>query len=238
MRIPLPRITKGPNARAHPYPFQISYQTLEFLQGSLFYASFVDLAAGEFVRLPDGMSKIEKIFTQKPYSKKTYDEAWSYLEKYRVIFEKVAFQAVLIALNSHWDWFIRKLGEFIVFARSKSGDAVLSRPDERRLARVSFLPIIEQLEIIEVAGGIKLPLKQDDRTELEEMGLVRNLGLHNRSEVDAWYLTKTQRKGLNPGDLRIIDVDELYVWHGLLISLVNESAQQLAVAFVAVPDYP
>ena len=98
--------------------------------------------------------------------------------------------------------------------------------------------MIEQLEIIEVPGGIKLPLEQEDRTELEEMSLVRNLGLHNRREVDASYLAKTQRKGLNPGDLRIIDVNELYIWHELLISLVNESSQQLAVTFVAAPDYP
>ncbi len=41
------------------------------------------------------------------------------------------------------------------------------------------------------------------------MSLVRNLGLHNRWEVDSPYLAKTDRQGFEPGELRTVDVGEL-----------------------------
>jgi len=237
MRIPLPIATKTAGATAHPYPFQIASQTLEFLQASLFYASFVDVATGEFVRLPDGMGKLEKQFTEKLYSKETYDQAWGFLAKYRPVFERVPFQSVLISLNSHWDWYLRKLVDFIRFARANIGTPPLSNDDARRLERSGSLPLIEQIEVVELSAGIQFNLINEQRAELKEMALVRNLGLHNRWEVDARYLANTPRQGLQVGELRLIDVDELYQWHRLLMTLVNESASKVAVAFVAAPNY-
>ncbi len=237
VRIPLPSVTKAAGATAHPYPFQIAGQTLEFLQASLFYASLVDVATGELVRLPDGMAKLERQFTQRLYSKETYDQAWGFLAKYRPVFERVPFQSVLISLNSHWDWYLRKLVEFILFARGKIGAAALSNDDARRLERSGSLPLVDQIEVVEISAGVKFTLTDDQRAELKEMALVRNLGLHNRWEVDARYLANTRRQGLQLGELRLVDVDEIYHWHRLLIALVNESASKAAVALVAAPDY-
>jgi hypothetical protein len=238
VKILLPELKQGLSAQAHPYPFQIAFQTLEFLQGAIFYASLIDVAAGEFFKLPDGLIRIEKIFIEKLYSKKTYDEAWGYLEKYRAVFEKTAFQSVIISLNSHWDWYIRKLGEFISFARFKASDLAFSNADKKRIARISYVPILEQLKIVELASGVKIELRPEDLVELKEMTLVRNLGLHNRWEVDERYIWHTQRKGISVGDVRVIDIDELYLWHRLLIMLVNELARQVAIAFVKTPTFP
>ncbi len=77
-------MVRGQEAKAHPYPFQIGVQTLEFMQGSLFYASLVDIASGEYVRQPDGMTNLERIFMEKLDSTKAYDEAWGILGKYKV----------------------------------------------------------------------------------------------------------------------------------------------------------
>lgn len=238
VRIPLPNVARAPDAAAHPYPFQISIQTLEFLQASLFYAAFVDVATGELVRQPDGMARIEKQFTEKLYTKETYDQVWGFLAKYQPVFDRVPFQSVLISLNSHWDWYLRKLVDFILFARANTGADALSNESTRRLERSGMLPLLEQIEIVELSAGVQFGLTDQQRVELQEMALVRNLGLHNRWELDARYLEKTQRQGLQPGELRLVAIDELHQWHHLLMTLVHESASRVAVAFVAAPDYP
>jgi hypothetical protein len=238
IQIPLLTMSSRPGAKAHMYPLQIGLQTLEFLQASVLFASFSDIAAGEAVRMPQVLAKIEKIFTESLDSKETYKEAWEYLEKYRYVFERTAFQSVLIALNSHWDWYMRKLGEFIMFARTHLAAASLSVSEEKQIRRVGMLPIQEQLEVLESRLGIPLSLSGNDRTELVEMCLVRNLGLHSRWEVDERYLSQTVRGGYRIGDLRIIDQPELHRWHALLIKLINSSSAGAAKAYVAAPPYP
>jgi hypothetical protein len=47
MRIDLPVLPRM--ARAHLYPFQIAWQTLEFVQGAMFHVIFMDIAAGQRV---------------------------------------------------------------------------------------------------------------------------------------------------------------------------------------------
>lgn len=236
-RIPLPAIHSRPNASVHAYPFQISIQTLEFLQATLLHSSFMDIAAGQVARSPEGMRDVERVYLASIGSKQTYDEAWSYLAKYRVVFEKTALQSVLIALVSHWDWYIRKLGEFILFARTSSGGAILAG-DVKRLVRLSSLPLIEQVVTIEAIAEIQLPLTDLERIELNEMSLVRNLGLHNRWEMDSKYLSRTTRCDLQEGDLRVFDRTELHIWHGVLVKLVNGSCLQVAKAFRHAPMYP
>jgi hypothetical protein len=54
VKIPLPKITKAPNAIAHPFPLQITFQTYEFINGMMFYAMVSDIASGKYVRLPKG----------------------------------------------------------------------------------------------------------------------------------------------------------------------------------------
>jgi len=42
------------------------------------------------------------------------------MSKYKEVFEVTVYQTVLIALNSHWDWYIRRLTEFIQFLSRKN----------------------------------------------------------------------------------------------------------------------
>jgi hypothetical protein len=81
LRIPFPTVTTFTEAKAHPFPFQIGFQTLEFLQGTIFYVAFADIAAGEFVRTLGGMERIEALFLQRLYTKQTLDEAWGYIKE-------------------------------------------------------------------------------------------------------------------------------------------------------------
>lgn len=236
-RIPLPTVSQSANAEAHPFPIQIGCQAREFLQGALFYAAFADLAAGEFVRQPNGVERIEQIMASKGLLPGTSDEAWLILRKYQSIFGGVVFQSVLVSLCSHWDWYIRRLAEFIRFARDHVGGPALSKDELRNLERADRLSLEDQVRTITTATGVDLQLSADDLGTLAEMALVRNLGLHNRWEVDITYLAKTNTAGLVEGDLRTVTSAELGRWHQMLIHALRSSSFEIAKLYRAVPRY-
>lgn len=234
-RIPLPSVTSADPRRAHPFPLQIGYQTLEFLQGTLFYAAFADIAAGQQVQRPGGVDEVEKLMKDSGLESTTLDQGWNILQRYKTVFEGYRYQAGLIAMNSHWDWYIRRLAAFIRFSRSHLSLPPLSKDKESNLARADFLPMADQLCIIQVSTNVDLLLSDSDTAELSEMTLVRNIGLHNRWEIDEVYLRKTSRSGLSVGNLRFVTPDELQCWHSLLIKVINRSSAELAKVYCDVP---
>lgn len=238
MQIKLPKVAKAVNAKAHPFPFQIGTQTLEFLQGTVFYVSFTDVATGEFVRIPGALDKMKAIFLERLHTEETYDEAWEQLEKYQEIFKKAAFSNVLISLCSHWDWYLRKLSKFVELGRAHVASPELSASETKELARLGYAPFLRQVELLEKASGCSFDVSEAIRGQLHEMTLVRNLGLHNRWEVDERYLQISKTGGLAVGDLRLIGVDELYAWHRSLIHLISETSKEIALGFIDAPDYP
>jgi hypothetical protein len=235
--ISLPTIQQSVDAQAHPFPIQIAYQTQEFLQGALFHATFTDIAAGEFFQQPNGVEHIEKIMLSKGILPGTSDEAWRILLKYQSIFSGVVFQSVLVSLCSHWDWYIRRLAEFIRFARDHAGGPALSKDESRSLERADRLSLEDQVRTITAATGVDLRLSSDELEALGEMALVRNLGLHNRWEVDATYLTKTRTVGIAEGDLRTVTSVELLRWHQLLIHVLSRSSLEIAKLYRSAPEY-
>lgn len=235
-KIPLPEIERNGDRGIHPYPIQIALQTQEFMQGVLWHAAFADIAAGEYVRLPNGVAKIEACMSQRGLEPMVSSEGWKILAKYQSIFGGVVFQTVLILLNSHWDWYVRRLSEFVAFARNFVESPPLSKKRLRDLARADYLPIDQQLSVICEAAGIELRLAVEDIDELVEMTLVRNLGLHNRWEVDARYVGRSNRATAHVGELRLVAADELRQWHALLVQVLNASALACAKRYTAVPD--
>lgn len=195
MKIPLPPVSKGPDAKAHPFPFQICFQTLEFLQGSIFYVSFADCATGEFIKLPGGMEKIEKLLVESLDSHETYEQAWGYLIKYQEVFQQSVFSNVLVSLCSHWDWYLRQLATFVIFSRNYISSPDLSKNETKEFFRIGYLPFLSQVQLMQKAVGCTLELSQNTQGQLQEMTFVRNLGLHNRWEVDEKYIQFSSRKG-------------------------------------------
>ena len=91
---------------------------------------------------------------------------------------------------------------------------------------------------MEESCGIKLSLSPQILSNINEMSLVRNLGLHNRWEVDDFYLRKTSSSIWELRDVRIIEIGELQSWAGSLSKLINETSLQIAIKYVGAPDYP
>ena len=113
----------------------------------------------------------------------------------------------------------------------------LSKDRFRELDRTDHLPMDQQLSIIAEATGIALQLEAEDICELVEMTWIRNLGLHNRWEVDARYLSRSKRAAFAEGVLRLVTVDELRRWHALMVRLLNRSALECAKCYATVPEF-
>jgi transposase-like protein len=237
-KIPLPKITQEDDTQAHMYPFQISLQTQEFLQAAIFYTAFTDIATSEHIRIDGKLEEIESIFTERLYTKEAYDECWEFMQCYFEIFRKGAFQNVIVSLNSHWDWYIRNLGRFIEFAREHVESPALNSSQRNDLSRIGNCSISQQLETIEIATGVQLELDERDKEYLNEMSRVRNIGLHNRWEVDEKYIELSGRSDVETGDIRFVEIDEINLWHDSLIKTLVETCRKTAISYVAAPAYP
>ncbi|MBA7635067.1 hypothetical protein ES703_42667 [subsurface metagenome] len=238
LRIPLPKVRKKPNCKAHPFPFQIGFQTLEFIQSSIFFTTLLDYISGEYLEQQTSLEKIKIRMIEDGLSDDNWEKDFACLMKYRKVFEKWIFQNVLIQIKSHWDWYIRRLAEFIVFARENVSSSPLNQKDKAELQRIGFKPLSKQLRILENAGNVKFNIPKDILNALSEMALVRNIGLHNRWEIDSFYLSKTNSSGWNIGEIREFNIIELGQWHKCIMTVIHETSVEVSKKFVYAPDYP
>lgn len=237
-RIPLPKVITRKDAKAHPFPYQIALQTRELIQGAVFYFICVDKAAGEFIRLPNGLSMLKTSLLKEGMKESDWESGWEYLDKYKNLFQSFIFQNVLITIRSLWDWYINKLSKFIIFAQDNIENAL--QPKERgKLEKITHKDIIDQLSIIEEVCKSRFEISEETRLNVKEMSLVRNLGMHNRWEVDQQYLDKSSAPDRwQIGDIRTFDSKELRLWHESIIELINRTCKPVAIKYVSVPPYP
>jgi len=231
IKIPLPNITTEPSAKAHPFPLQVAYQTQEFMQATLFHAMFSNVAAGEYVRLPNGLSGIRTTLVDQGMSAQLWEDGWKYLQKYQEYFSQAILRSVLISIRSHWDWYVRKLGEFISQNRQSVFNMPLSKTDSDKLQKIGFKEITLQIKILEKSCDVSIPIEASTSGLLHEISLVRNLGLHNRWEVDAFYLSKTKTSGWLLNEVRNFDAVELQSWHAALVNTINKTSIPIAIKF-------
>lgn len=238
MRIPLPSASQTTSERkAHPFPLQIGFQTLELMQASIFHAMVMDEAAGQRVRQTDGVQGIDQALLNAGLEKALLDDGWKYLGKYKGLFERFVTQSVLIALRSQWDWYIRNLGSFILVSKRSEAHDALPRAEEKDLERIGFKDILSQLAILDKCADINVEVSGSVEAAVYEMSLVRNLGLHNRWEVDDHYINNTRAPSWQRGEIRVFDIPELEGWHRALVRLVNDTWSPVAVRFKDAPDY-
>lgn len=224
-------------AGAHPYPLQIAKQTEAFIAASVWHVSFLDAAAGRYIRLPWGLWRVRRMF-------KVTDSAWqrglqSFL-KHRQVFEKSVMQNIVVSLKSQWDWFVTKSGEFVIFAQSCETKHHLS------LKKISELesmgqnkPIERQIEILSQSTGVDFTFPQSTRDTIQELTLVRNLGIHNRWEVDEKYLTRSMNAAnWELGKMRTVSADEVELWEISTLTRLRNVAFPLAFRYGSAPNYP
>lgn len=237
MKIELTNMETLPRAKAHKFPIQIAFQTMEFMQGSIFHQILSDTASGQRVRQRNAIDEIEQELLQEGMDKSTWEESWKYLQKYQEIFTKSARQSVLITLRSQWDWYISHLGKFINDNYLYVFDKELSSNKQKDLLRIGFKEITHQIKILSKVINENIDIDLQTKDYLNEMSLVRNLGLHNRWEVDHFYLQKTKSSGWKFREVRLFEINELEMWHSSLIRLINSTWKPIAIKFKDAPEY-
>ena len=147
MRIGLPALPKM--IRTHLFPYQIAWQTLEFVQGTMFHVIFMDIAAGQRVRQPGVTERYRKgDDVAGGTTQDVLDLHWKTWAKYKMAFEGFVFQNAIASMQSHWDWYLRRLGAFILFARQAVGDPPLPSKTNKELKRIGFANFADQIDIL------------------------------------------------------------------------------------------
>ncbi len=149
MHVTLPSITNiTDDVKSHTFPLKIAHQTHELMQATLFHAMLADEAAGQRIRQPNALEEIEASLMRAGLEKDLWEEGWKYLIKYQLLIEKMVTQNVLIALRSHWDWYIRNLGAFVEASIEATAAESLSMVKHAELTKIGFKDILKQLSIL------------------------------------------------------------------------------------------
>lgn len=235
--IGLPDIKAGPKADAHPYPFQIGYQTREFINGFIFYNVISDLSAAKQISTLEGIKAFINDVKKDFYSPQVIKDNLAILDKYIAIFSSIPFKNVLITLNSQWDWYVRKLAAFIEFCRSSTNADTLPKEIQKKLKMIGFLSILEQLSTLEAATGICFNISESNRTNLHSMSLLRNIGIHNRWEVDEKYIELSNEKHWQIGEIRTFNQHDLSKWDLSIQEVIQVITKEVAVKYKDAPAY-
>jgi hypothetical protein len=238
MRIPLPKFRRVGEAKAHAYPFRISLQTIEVVQASVFLVMLGDLAAGEYFRTNGSSDRIEAQVIAKGLFPQAAEEGWQLLKKYKGLLERSVFQNVLITMRSNWDWYLRRLSEFVRHARQFVDSPELSPQMSKKFNKIHRCDMLTQIDLLQTACGLSFEIAPRDLEMLREMSLVRNLGLHNRWEVDENYLAHSSVTRFGVGEVRIFDEEELTAWYSSLLTAIRKTGKDVAIKYVNVPEYP
>lgn len=224
------------NPQKHVYPVKIALRAQRLIQGSLFYDVFVDTAAGQYVRtVPNPERKIKDfLINNGGWSEETYETSWTCFEGYVKEFPNPIHQHAVYSMISHWDWFISNLRKFIDFAEKSLSP---EKRTDKDLLKLNFKPFAKQIEIVKKETDIPLVIDSATLDLIEEMDLVRNLGMHNEWEVDETYLQKTKMSRFKLGNKRIFDIPEITRWHSAFLQLISALASETAARYAQVPKF-
>ncbi len=227
-------LSSGSNQPANLYPMKIALRAQRLIQGSLFYGVIADMSIGQYFSVvPDAEKKMKELLINSGWSENTYETSWSCFVEYINEFENPIFQHAVFSIISHWDWYISNLGKFIYFAE---GEISSDKKRDNNLLKLSTKPFAEQINIMKKQTGITIKMEKDLEL-IEEMHLVRNLGLHNQWGVDNTYLKHSKNKNFEIGKKRLVEIQELEKWHSAFLDLVAETANQIAILYAGVRSY-
>jgi hypothetical protein len=235
IKIDLPSVKQTENSKSHTYPLQIAMQTLEFTQATLLYIMMLDYMSEKYLIQDKNLDKLREDMISLGIKEKAWDDSFSYLAKYKEVFKRYVYQNVLIQIRSHWDWYIGHLALFVLYAREYTSNT--SSVKEKELISIGYKSIEKQIEILEEACDVSFNIYQNTIEQLKEMSWVRNLGIHNRWEVDEKYFKKTKSANWKIGQIRVFDNREIMTWHQSLVTVINLTWPEIGKRFKKVPAY-
>lgn len=228
------------DGRPHAYPHQIGLRALRLLQGAMFYASFTDIAVGQYMRRhkEEAYLSVRDEMLRGGSSKDTFELGWDCFREYLEILPNPVFQASLFAMRTSWDWYLRRLVGFVTFARSHLGEPALTGQTGKQWSGATKLSIRKQLLLLEHVSGCTFGIAGEAVVNAEEMTLVRNLGIHHHWEIDDTYLRLTSHsEKWRLGQIRGFAGGDLLVWRTALDEILSSTSRTIAQRYWEVPTY-
>jgi len=233
----LPHDITNLTASGHPYPIRIGVRSRRFIQGVLFYIAFINEATSKYVQTPGAMQEMRSAFEKYGYSDETWETSWGCMEEYIEAFSDPASRHAMIAMKSHWDWYVTHIGKFIRFGNAYTGDPPISPPMTEELAMIGFKSIGKQLDILRKTTQLNFEIPHNQIECLSEMTLVRNLGIHSQWEVDATYHKWSKNRTFTLGQQRVFTSEELNEWYRILAGLIDKTSAIISDKYATAPEY-
>jgi len=237
LKIPLPEVQRARPDAGHPYPTQVSLQTQELLQAAVFNLAMADYAVERLVEDSSNFEALERAFIEGGADQEALDFCWQCMTTHHAVQDQWVAYSAVVALRSHWDWYVSRLGSFVSFAREHLDLPPMKPRRLKLLGRLGLQPLRVQLPLLEESLDLEFDLDSEQRENLAEMSLVRNLIIHNRGEVDSFHLSATHSSGWTLGELRTISREEGKVWHWALLQTVVRTSTRVSEKCASVPHY-
>ena len=178
-RIVFPSYERGPGTQVHQFPFQISMTAMRLLQGTTFYPVFVDTATALYRDSVSNMlDSVKSKCVTDGMDAVTWETSFDCMMEYMQCLPNPPSQNAVVAGVSVWDWYVGKLGKFIEFGRKHGQRPEMEKKLERNLSIIPLRDFDEQIHILETASDNKLHVADSDKESINEMILLRNLGIH------------------------------------------------------------
>jgi len=227
----------------HPHPIKVGLQTDLFIRASFDYEVTLGYIRAEFTKAEGAEERIRQLWLNRSWP----DELWEHSKKAQLycqhFLRNLLKQNSIISAVGHWDWFLRRQSEFVLWALETEAQSGVDDKIRRLASHIDQGSLRDQIGNLSQLTGCSFHIEETDLRHLDELGLLRNIGSHNRWEVDQKYLQRTKTRpesgGWRIGQYRTYSDQEWLVWQtalrGRATWLISKG---IGERFRALPAYP
>jgi hypothetical protein len=220
------------NGQMHPFPKNLEITIRKRIQGIFTYLVITDHASYlHFANNPDGYQQLIDRLKSVGFSNGIDDESWN---DFKLILNEKPHplnQQVVFNIEFAWDRFLNEIGRFIVVANKEIGITYSSK-DERTIKRFHLAPFKEIVDCLNRNMGPTL-IHDQEIDSVNELSLLRNLGVHNDWIIDEEYCTKTKNQNLIIGEIRDVTIEEVIPLYSDLLSSMSKIASLVSFQYKA-----
>ena len=227
IRYDLPEVIPEDHPGEHPFPTRIALFTEAFIDTTISYLVINDRAVEVGTGRGMQVMRIVDSLIEEGASKEDLYFALKFGAEHRDFFQAFTRQNATVLLMNEWEWFHSRLMSFARWALRHEGGSL---PSTNR-------GIVGEIRRIEEVARQTLPLTDEERDALNELEMVRDLGMHHRWEMDRRYINANRLSEDYIGVLRIPRYDEIMNWKRTLAKTVQHCAMEMGRRFVEAPDY-
>jgi len=220
------------SAGHHGYPHRLAQYVREMVLAQFTYQVVKRAALQTLVRHPDGLEKLRmelNVDGDGGLREDVFRDHWQIERRFvkmRPIWDN---QDIILHWSSAWDWFIRRVAQFISKAQLAKGIAVSHK-------KVLNMPFRQQISWLDRSCQSHIT---DERSlgAVEEMIRVRHLGVHNAWQVDQKYLGEHPASSFRLGQIRVVEDRELSIWQAAMLEVIDRCASVVAERFSDAPSH-